>query len=144
MEPLDLSKRPPRSPRAKLDGLVMLPRTIDKMRALLPGGDIGPYKIDGLSVRLLNIIGVKPEDLQAAVSAASCEDEVSAWLRSTADVGEYEEANRILSHRSVADILPENLAWFEENYPAYKKILSGNIFEIIEADDAEMFSETPR
>jgi hypothetical protein len=77
MEPLDLSKRAPRGPREKLDGLCMLPRTIDKMRALLPGGNVGSYKIPGVSQRVLDALEVKPEDLQAEVaSAASDQDDI--------------------------------------------------------------------
>jgi hypothetical protein len=47
MKPLDLTKTPPRSPREQLVGLVFIPRMIDKMRALLPGGNPGKYH-DGL------------------------------------------------------------------------------------------------
>ena len=45
MEALDLSIRPPRSPYAQMHGLYMMPRTIDKMRAQLPGGKLGPYSL---------------------------------------------------------------------------------------------------
>jgi len=38
MEPLDLRTRAPRSPYAELDGLMLMPRTIDKQRAQLPRG----------------------------------------------------------------------------------------------------------
>jgi hypothetical protein len=38
MDPLDLTVTPPRSPYQMLEGLYMLPRTIDKLRAKLPGG----------------------------------------------------------------------------------------------------------
>jgi hypothetical protein len=38
MDALDLTKAPPRAPRETLAGVVFLPRTIDKMRATLPGG----------------------------------------------------------------------------------------------------------
>ena len=42
MTPLDLTKQPPRSPRAPLGhlDLVMAARTVDKIRATLPGGNI--------------------------------------------------------------------------------------------------------
>ncbi|MBV9971796.1 MAG: DUF5069 domain-containing protein, partial [Candidatus Eremiobacteraeota bacterium] len=68
MEPLDLSKRPPRSPKLELDGLTMLPRTIDKIRATLPGGNLGPYRIAGFSQRMLDAIGVTEEQLRDAVA----------------------------------------------------------------------------
>jgi hypothetical protein len=141
MEPLDLTKRPPRSTRAMLDGLVMLPRTIDKMRALLPGGNIGNYKIEGFSARMLSTIGVDPEALQSEVARASSEQEIAVWVRSHADPDKYEEANHILLNRSIDDILPERRAWFEETYPVHKKIASRRLCDIIDADDAEMFDK---
>src|SRR5580704_16922247 len=41
METIDLTTQPPRSPYQKMAGLYMMPRTIDKLRAKLPGGNIG-------------------------------------------------------------------------------------------------------
>ena len=62
MEPLDLTQRPPRSPRLLLGDLelLMIGRTVDKLRATLPGGNIGLYKIDGFSSRLLKAMGIEP------------------------------------------------------------------------------------
>jgi hypothetical protein len=37
MRPIDLTIQPPRSPYQKMEGLYMMPRTIDKLRAKLPG-----------------------------------------------------------------------------------------------------------
>ena len=42
---LDLTKQPPRSPRATVGGFMILGRTIDKCRALL-FGKIGEYHFD--------------------------------------------------------------------------------------------------
>jgi mannose-6-phosphate isomerase-like protein (cupin superfamily) len=50
MEPLDLSVRPPRSPYAQMHGIYMVPRTIDKIRAQLPGGNLGPRYLTSLSL----------------------------------------------------------------------------------------------
>ena len=41
----DLTKRPPRSPRVRLGGLVILPRMLDKGRAAI-AGTIGDYHYD--------------------------------------------------------------------------------------------------
>ncbi len=141
MEPLDLTTRPPRSARAALDGLVMLPRTIDKMRALLPGGNIGVYQVDGFSTRMMKLVGIEQEALQAIVARAASEDEVAAWVRAHADAGAYEEANRVLLNRSVDDIAPERRAWFEEKYPGHGDVAGGKICDIIDADDAAMFGD---
>ena len=43
---LDLTQRPPRSPRVRLGGYVLLPRIIDKARASL-AGKLGDYHFAG-------------------------------------------------------------------------------------------------
>ena len=68
MTPVDLTKAPPRSPYAELGGLLMLARTIDKLRASLPGGHLGAYKMAGFSVRLLEGLGIAEDDLQGVVA----------------------------------------------------------------------------
>jgi hypothetical protein len=139
MDPLDLTTRPPRGPREKLAGLVMLPRTLDKMRALLPGGDVGSYKIEGFSIRLLEAIGIKPEDLQAVVASAASEREVVAWVEAHADRSKADEINARLAQRSIKDVTPDRIAYIESMYPDHKKIASGLFFDIMEADDAATF-----
>ncbi|MDQ6766718.1 MAG: DUF5069 domain-containing protein [Candidatus Eremiobacteraeota bacterium] len=142
MQPLDLTKRPPRSPREKLAGLVMLPRTIDKMRALLPGGKIGDYKIDGFSVRLLTTIGIPVEALQAEVARAASDDEVAQWVLEHSDASKHEDANRLLSQRRMSDVAPEDRPRIEKMYPNHRQIPSGLFFDIIDADDAAAFERS--
>jgi hypothetical protein len=67
-----------------LEGVYMMPRTIDKLRAKLPGGDIGGYTIrgssallPGLSLVLLDGIGLTEEDLYAVVARAADEGAVA-------------------------------------------------------------------
>src|SRR5579864_3254546 len=141
MKPLDLTKQPPRSPRAMLNGLTMLPRTIDKMRALLPGGNIGNYRIAGFSKRMLDAIGLEEDALRAVVARATSDNEVAACVRERADVSKYEEWNQYLLNRSIDHIAPENLAKFQADYPVSKTLTSRKLLDILEADDAEMFGQ---
>lgn len=141
MEPLDLSSHPPRSPRERLDGLLFMPRTIDKMRAHLPGGNPGEYKIDGSSTRLLAMIGVDAQVLQTVVANASDEGEVAQWLREHADVSKYQEANDHFLNRSTDDIPPENRERFAKNYPHHHEAGSRKIIDILEHDDAVSFRD---
>ena len=139
MEPLDLTKAPPRSPKLQLDGLAMLPRTIDKLRATLPGGNPGVYKIAGFSERLLNTINVKEDDMREAVASAKSDDDVVQWLREHADTSKYEEFTQYISKRSLDDVTDK--AAFMERYPILKK--RPDIYylaDMLEADDAEMFA----
>jgi hypothetical protein len=137
MEPIDLTKRPPRGPREQLDGLCMLPRTIDKMRALLPGGDIGQYKIPGVSQRVLDGLGVKAEDLQKAVAGAASEQEVAAWLRAHCDASRYAAVNERVLTRTTADI--EDKAYFYGLYPWAEGSDVMKVIEIMEEDDRRTF-----
>ncbi len=141
MEPLDLSKAPPRSPRERLDGLVMLPRTIDKLRATLPGGNPGEYKIPGFSERMLQTIGVEEAQLREAVRTAATDQEVAAWVRAHALSGKYEEANRLLISRTLGDV--SDRAAFEKRYPVARGLPDDTpLYEVIERDDAATFKES--
>jgi hypothetical protein len=126
----------------------MLPRTIDKMRALLPGGNIGAYRIagatygPGLSKRMLQAVGLDEEALQAIVARATSDEEVAAWVREHADVSKYAEWNNYLLNRSLDDIPSEHLAKFHADYPVSKTLTSRKVADILEADDAEMFAKT--
>ena len=142
MQPLDLTKQPPRSPREQLAGIYFLPRTIDKMRGLLPGGNIGSYKIDGTSTRMLSALGISVDDLQAEVARASSDDEIGAWVLERSDSSKHDEVNQAISQRSINDIAPENMDRVRQMYPGYEKIASGLFFDIIDADDAENFART--
>lgn len=138
MEPIDLSARPPRSPWERLEGLYFMPRTIDKLRAKLPGGNLGVYKIDGTSRRLLDAIGVREEDLQAVVARATSEEDVAAWLRDHADRSKFDEINRLLSARSYDDI--QDKEKFDKNYPHAKTSGKKLLFDLLELDDRAMFA----
>ncbi len=70
MDALDLTQRPPRSPRDLLPGLdlLMAARTVDKIRATLPGGNLGQYQITGFSSSLLNRLGIVEGLLREAIA----------------------------------------------------------------------------
>lgn len=144
MEPLDLTKNPPRPPRAELDGLVNLPRTIDKMRALLPGGNPGVYKIAGFSGRMLETIGVSEDQFREAVTQAKTEGDVAAWLRAHAKTDKYQEFNNAILNRRVADIKAGS-ADFLQRYPiAESRPDIEYMVDLLEADDLEMFASANR
>lgn len=140
MTGLDLRLHAPRGPRERLDGLLFMPRTIDKIRATLPGGHLGPYHVVvGMSPMLLSIISVELADLRGAVMEADEDDDVAAWLRAHADVSQYQRANDALSewrHESIAD---EHRAHFESLYPEYLRTRYAVAFDLIEADDRELY-----
>jgi hypothetical protein len=143
MEPLDLTLAPPRSARAELDGLMLLPRTIDKLRALLPGGNPGVYFINGqiigISGFLLMKLGVTQEEISDVVASAANEDEVAAWLRGKVDAGLYPEINGAISHLKPKHAQDE--AFVRE---LYKDTIAAHphleyLVDIIDADDKMLF-----
>jgi hypothetical protein len=137
---LDLRIRPPRGPREQLDGLMLMPRTIDKIRATLPGGHLGPYHVTpGLSQRLLTIINVQLPALRDAVFRANRDDDIAAWLREHADVSQYPRANALLGAWRHENIPGEHRAHFESLYPEYLRSRYPVGFDLIEADDRELY-----
>jgi hypothetical protein len=119
---------------------VLVPRTIDKIRATLPGGDLGPYHVAiGLSHTLLTIIGVTLDDLRDAVIAAGSDGDVAAWLRHNADTSQYERANSALSTFRHENIAAEHRAHFESLYPDYLRSRYAVAFDLIDADDRELY-----
>ena len=140
MMSLDLRIRPPRGPREQLDGLVFMPRTIDKIRATFPGGHLGPYHITpGMTQMLLAIIDVQLPALRDAVSLANSDDDVAAWLRTHADSSQYGRANAVLGEWRHANIPEDHRAHFEALYPEYLRTSYPVAFDLIEADDRELY-----
>jgi len=143
MEPLDLTQRPPRSCYAELDGLMLMPRTIDKLRGFLPGGNPGDYfingKTPGLSQFLLDRLGITLNDLTDIVARASNEEEVAAWLRERTDPSQYPAINATLQrikpkHAHDPEYFAELYAHTLSVHPELEHIL-----EIIEEDDRRLF-----
>jgi hypothetical protein len=143
MDALDLRTRPPRSCYEELDGLMLLPRTIDKLRARLPGGDAGGYFINGqimgISGYLLNRLGVGESELLEAVRAAGDENGVAAWLRERTDPAQYPTINASL--RRIKPKHAEDEAYFRLEYA---ETLAAHpeleyIVDIVDADDRRRF-----
>lgn len=143
MKPLDLTAAPPRSPRVELDGLCMLARSIDKMRAQLPGGDPGTYATNrGLTKMLLEMLGVTHDQFRSLVETAQSDDDVVQWFRAHADTSRYAEINDRLSRWTLADNPPERWEFIDSLYPNRPAVPREevNVFELLEADDRECFS----
>ena len=76
----DLTKGPPRSPRVRLGGYVILPRVLDKGRATLAGKH-GEYIYNcPLDQRLFAFAGTDAEALKQQLATGSGDGEILAWL----------------------------------------------------------------
>ena len=143
MEPLDLTTRPPRAPRETLAGLAFMPRTIDKLRAEMPGGNMGKYlnRTDGLSAFMCKRIGVDMDELRAVVASAHDEAAVDAWLRERVTPQAAAETSAKLATMTMDRLPPEFQDRVRQNHPALVQRPELNtFFEIFEADDADAFA----
>ena len=76
----DLTKRPPRSPRVRLGGYVILARCLDKGRASLAGTN-GEYNFDcPLDQRFLEFAGIKAAALKKQLALGKGDGEILAWV----------------------------------------------------------------
>jgi hypothetical protein len=78
----DLTKFPPRSPRVRLGGYVILPRMLDKGRATLAGKNGEYHYACPLDQRFLEFTGVDPEALKKELNKG--DGEVLEWIEKNA------------------------------------------------------------
>ncbi len=143
MEPLDLTQQPPRSPRELLPGLslLMAARTVDKLRATLPGGNIGEYQITGFSSSLLNALEIPEALLRAAIARAASDADVADWIREHSNPLSYDEINAKIEGRTIGERL--NDPAFVARYPLAKRLPpETSRLDMLIADDAEAFANT--
>ena len=113
MEPLDLSKAPPRRTRDEIAGVVFLPRSIDKFRAALPGGNLSGYTIEGFTEKMLGELGIARDAFQSAVTAAKSDDDVASYVQEHAVAGGAKAWNEFANNRELylgnrAEAIAEN------------------------------------
>jgi hypothetical protein len=78
--PPDLTKRPPRSPRVRLGGYVILPRMLDKGRASIAHKN-GEYNFAcPLDQRFLEFTGIDAEALKKQLAEGKGDGEILEWI----------------------------------------------------------------
>jgi hypothetical protein len=121
---------------------MMLPRTVDKMRAEQPGGAAGSYFVLGpssLSGYVLHKLGIDVDEMRAAVAGAAGEDDVVAWLRPRVDPALAPVVNAKLEAMRIDGFAPEVRAQVRKIYPVVSQredLVS--ILDLLEADDAAL------
>jgi hypothetical protein len=142
MTPLDLRTQAPRGPRETMLGFYMLARTVDKLRAQLPGGNIGAYlnHDTGFSAFVARRVGLDMNAFREAVAEASDEDAIVAWLAARVDPAKAPELNAKLETFVVERMRREDQALVRERHPvmAQRPDLA-KILDILEAEDARAF-----
>ena len=80
----DLTQRPPRSPRVRLGGYVILPRMLDKGRAAIVGKQ-WEYNYDcPMDQKFLGFAGVSAQALKKQLAAGKGDGEILQWIEKNA------------------------------------------------------------
>ena len=80
----DLTQHPPRSPRVRLGGYAILPRILDKGRAVLAKTN-GAYNYAcPMDQQFLNYAGIDSKALQAELAKGKGDGEILAWITAKA------------------------------------------------------------
>ncbi len=141
----DLTQHPPRSPRVRLGGLVILPRMIDKARATQAGKN-GEYTYGcSLDRNVLDFLGIDADALKAQIYKGLGDGEILAWLHAHAQKPRqaYEIAAFSAFHESRAPGGPSGrgkLTEYQSATPAGAKredIVSW--FDVLDLDDHQSF-----
>ncbi len=86
MNALNLTQRPPRSPRVRLGGYTILPRLLDKARAV-HAGSAGEYKYNNPNDgHFFRFIGIQPEALFEKAKTGAGDWEMLLWVNENAPV----------------------------------------------------------
>lgn len=82
---MNLAQRPPRSPRLRLGGYVILPRILDKGRAAA-AGTLGDYKFagKGLDRHFFVFTGIAFEEFRDELAQGRSDSEMLAWVQARA------------------------------------------------------------
>jgi len=120
-------------------GFYFLPRTIDKLRAELPGGNLGAYlnHDTGFSAYVIRRLGLDMDELRAVVGEAPDEAAVADWLASRLDRATAPAMNAKLETFVVERMKPEDQDLVRRRHPvmATRPDLT-KILDILEVDDA--------
>jgi hypothetical protein len=76
----DLTKHPPRSPRVRLGGYVILPRMLDKGRATIAAKHGEYHYACPMDQRFLDFAGVDAEALKKQLAGGKSDSEILAWI----------------------------------------------------------------
>jgi hypothetical protein len=141
VSPLDLAKSPPRTAACDDGGMIYLGRTIDKVRATLPGGNPGPFLVGSdqvtstMSLYLFHVLKTTEEEFRSVVRDAATEDDVIAWVHGKAPPEKRARWNAWISSFRIRDLPEENKPFFDRSNPSTQTLSRDTL--VIEALDYE-------
>jgi len=146
---LDLTQRPPRSPRVTLGGYVLLPRLLDKCRATIAGKN-GEFRFGAKSMdrHFLNFTGIDEAALQTETATGKSDSEMLAWVQANArpprepwEIAQW--SNYHLQRASDSDA--ETLQFFAEAVAKFSTTREDikTWFDLLDLDDYVTFGGQP-
>jgi hypothetical protein len=144
----DLTQRPPRSPRCRLGGLVVLPRMLDKGRATLAGTN-GEFNYNAsFDQHIINFLGFDPAALLAELAAGKGDGAILEWLKANAHYQpapwEIEQWSEYMIRRT-PDSDAETLYFFYRRVRSFSKTREDikTWMDLIDLDDLVTFGGKP-
>ncbi len=141
----DLTQHPPRSPRVRLGGFVILPRMIDKARATQAGKN-GEYNYGcSLDANVLDFLGVEANDFKAQIDKGLGDGELFIWLMANAKKPRLAQEIAAFSafHEQRAPSAPGSRAKmndYQSSTPAgSKRDDISTWFDVLDLDDHQSF-----
>ena len=139
----DLTKQPPRSPRVRLGGFVILPRMLDKGRATIAGKNGEYHYACPMDQRLLELTGIDPEALKKQLATGSSDWAILEWINANSTTkpkqAEILAWSALQEQRVPTD--PESRAYFNELHSkaAQHREDIATWFDLLDLDDNVSF-----
>jgi hypothetical protein len=143
----DLTKRPPRGPRVRIGGYVLLARIIDKGRAVLAKTN-GEYNYDCPSdQRFFQFAGVNPKAMLAQLKSGRGDGEILNWVRKNTKNKRTDSEIAAWSQYSELRV-PSDVESREFFHGVHQKIAPqrddiGTWFDLLDLDDYVSFGGKP-
>lgn len=139
----NLTQRPPRSPRVRLGGYVMLPRILDKARASL-AGNAGDYKYGNpMDQQFFAFTGITQDSLLDQVKSGAGDWEILLWVNTHAQPRRHPHEIRAWS--AWLETMPigdaEDFEWFGAQIRRLNPIRTDlhTVMDYLDADDHDSF-----
>jgi uncharacterized protein DUF5069 len=143
----DLTKQPPRSPRVRLGGYVILARMLDKGRAALAGKQ-GEYKYAcPMDQRFLQFAGIDPDQLKKQLKDGKSDGQILEWIEVSSTTrphaSEIASWSALQEQRVPTD--PESRSFFNDIHAkiAPKREDVATWFDLLDLDDYVSFGGKP-
>lgn len=147
ISPPDLRIRPPRSPRVRLGGFVILPRMLDKCRAFLAGTN-GEFKYDcPMDGQFLSFSGIDAEALKEQARHGKGDGEILEWVHESThpSITESEIASWSAFQESRSPAALDKRSFFSDchTHLAPRREDIATWFDLLDLDDFVTFGGRP-